>query len=124
MYKDPNQPSKCQMKSINIFRKGCYDILMWWMEVFGTLLCSLNVSFGFLNLLCAFACVNIINQIRTYKQKLKEKNEKLSNRRSLNTSIPNSYSKYLKQFTQFNDSFLSTENNTITDSISCIETKT
>jgi hypothetical protein len=108
------------MKSINIYRKGCYDILMWWMEVFGTLLTALNVSFGFLNLLCAFALFNILNQIRKYKTKIKEKTTRLHN--TSRSNINSIHNKYLKQFTQFNDSFIS-ENNTMTDTISYIETR-
>jgi hypothetical protein len=115
MYRDPNQPSKCQMKSINIYRKGCYDILMWWMEVFGTLISVVNLSFGFLNLIAAFVCFSILGKIRLYKQKLKEKARSINNSRNSN--------KYLKNVSSFNDSMLS-ENHTITDSVSYIETKT
>ena len=117
MYRDPNQPSKCQMKSINIYRKGCYDILMWWMEVFGTLIGALCFAFGFLNLLAACACFNILGQIRRFKRKIKEKNRMLTNR--------SADDRYLKRFAHFNDSAMSENNNTIaTDSISYVETKT
>ena len=122
MYRDPNQPSKCQMKSINIYRKGCYDILMWWMEVFGTLLTALNVGFGFLDLVAAFACFNILNQIKRWKRKLHEKAMLVNGRAKA------AHNSYLKQFTCFNDSMLSDNiNNTLNthnSSVSYIETKT
>jgi hypothetical protein len=85
------------------------------MEVFGTLLSVLNLSFGFLNLIAAFACFNILGQIRQFKRKIKQKDRITRNNQN---NI-----KYLKKMSNFNDSIIS-ENQTINDSISYIETKT
>ena len=82
------------------------------MEVFGTLLSVLNFSFGFLDLIAAFFCFNILRQIRIFKQKIKEKKQ---------ISRALYKQKILRE--NFNDSVTS-EYHTTNDSISYIETKT
>lgn len=98
------------------------------MEVFGTLIGLVNILFGFVNLIAGFACLNIVNQIRTYKKKLAEKQAKLrsnSSSRVVRYDTPvSSTNNYLRQFSALNESMISaSENNTTHDSVSYIETK-
>jgi hypothetical protein len=69
----PNQPTKCQMKSVNIYRKGCYDILVWWMESFGLVIGSITLVFGVICFLLALAIYVIYSQICGYKAEVAKK---------------------------------------------------
>jgi hypothetical protein len=108
---DQNQPTKCQMKSINVYRKGCYDILMWWMDSFGSIISSIGIVFGILNGISAGYFIMIYSQVRRLKIELKKKHLRLKN---------NAYNRMpaLKP-AAFDD-----DTNTIMDNISCAESKT
>lgn len=106
MFKEPNIPTKCQMKSINIFRKGCYDILMWWMESFGILISILCFIFGVLFVILSLVYVKVINQIKNFKAKVREKNLRKMNKQKMH---------------KFDDRF--SEANTTNDSISLAESR-
>ncbi|RMZ97876.1 tetraspanin-15 [Brachionus plicatilis] len=83
MFKEANMPSKCQMQSINIFRKGCYDILMWWMESFGILISCLCFIFGFIYIILSLIFIKVINQIKSFKIKIREKNLRKMNKQKM-----------------------------------------
>lgn len=81
---------------------------MWWMESFGTLIATLTILFGFLFMIGAFVYANIVNQIRRFRNELKEKQRNLSIKKN----------QKLKNFDQgFEDA------NTMDDSISYAESK-
>lgn len=106
MFREANIPTKCQMKSINIFRKGCYDILMWWMESFGILISCLCFIFGVIYVALSLIYIKVIHQIKSFKTKIREKNLRKMNKRKLQ-SLENRFS----------------NPNTTNDSISLAESK-
>lgn len=57
------------MKSVNIFRKGCYDILMFWMDSYGAILTSILIVGGVLDLIFSLIFSNITRQIKNLKQR-------------------------------------------------------
>lgn len=69
-----SQLRQCKMKSVNIYRKGCYDILMFWMEQFGAIICSVTICIGVLHIIFSIASTRITNQIkRLHHRKQTEK---------------------------------------------------
>lgn len=84
IYRDQSsQLRQCKMKSVNIYRKGCYDILMFWMESYGSIITSLTICVGFLHMVFSAVSTRITNQIKNLnRRKIKEKrlmNHKLNN---------------------------------------------
>lgn len=60
---------------MNIELKGCYDILMWWMESFGTLIAALSIAFAVLYMFGSLVCLNIYRNIKRLKWIVNEKEE-------------------------------------------------
>ena len=60
---------QCKMKSVNIFRKGCYDILMFWMDSYGAIIASILIVGGLLDILFSVIFSNITRQIKNLKQR-------------------------------------------------------
>lgn len=60
---------QCKMKSVNIFRKGCYDILMFWMDSYGAIITSILIVIGILDLIFSVIFLNITRQIKNLKQR-------------------------------------------------------
>lgn len=96
------------MKSVNIYRKGCYDILMWWMETFGLVLSAITLVAGILNLIAAFIVLSIQRQIVNYKMEVRKKESRL---RNMNINM----SKFEKDYY---------DTNTLDETVSVQESKT
>ena len=73
-----SQPTRCQMKSVNIYRKGCYDILMWWMECFGTLIGIVTLVSGAISIVQGFFVIMFYKQIELYKREVRRKHMRLN----------------------------------------------
>lgn len=75
IYRDQStQLRQCKMKSVNIYRKGCYDILMFWMEQYGAIICSVTICVGVLHIIFSIISTRIVNQIKSLNaRKLAEK---------------------------------------------------
>ena len=70
IYREPNnQLAQCKMKSVNIYRKGCYDILMFWMESFCTLIAALTLCAGAIYWLLMLVAVRISLQVREWRRR-------------------------------------------------------
>jgi hypothetical protein len=112
--------SKCQMKSINIYRKGCYDILMWWMESFGLMIASLTFLFGTLDIFATLICLNIFRQIKRLKELINEKNEKIRIKMKTNNFRQFSYKMDQENEMDAGDLDDAMTNTTVNESISYI----
>jgi hypothetical protein len=64
------------MKSVNIFRKGCYDILMWWMDTFGIIIATITIVAGVGYTLAMMIALNILLKLREIKSRLQQDREK------------------------------------------------
>ncbi len=105
IYREQGQSNQCQMKSVNIYRKGCYDILMWWMETFGAVISAITICFGLLSIFEALMFGCFYTQIAHY---ISEVNKKQKN---LKGSAFKTFEKYL-------------DTDTLQDTISCDESRT
>lgn len=102
---------QCKMKSVNIFRKGCYDILMFWMDSYGAIITSILIVGGVLDLIFSLIFSNITRQIKNLKQR------QFIERNLIKHKI-NNY-----QFGQ-NISNRQFDTNTLDETMSYVETKT
>lgn len=75
IYRDQStQLRQCKMKSVNIYRKGCYDILMFWMESYGSIITSVTICIGALHIVFSVISTRITNQIKNlHRRKQAEK---------------------------------------------------
>lgn len=82
---------------------------MWWMESFGVLIACLTISFGAVDLIASFFYAKIINQIKKFKAKVKQK------------QMENQIKRNLHKLKQLDDGFSDT--NTMNESMSYVESK-
>ena len=86
-----SQLTQCQMKSVNIYRKGCYEILMWWMESFGSIISGLTLIIGLLYLLAALISGIIVDRLKklrvVLRQKAYDKKNRLADKKLSSSSI-------------------------------------
>lgn len=105
IYREQGQSNQCQMKSVNIYRKGCYEILMWWFETVGGLISAIAIVFGFLCFIEAIMFTCFYTQIAHYISEVKKK------QKNLKGNPFKTFEKYL-------------DTDTLQDTISCDESRT
>lgn len=111
-----SQLTQCQMKSVNIYRKGCYDILMWWMESFGTIISGITIIIGLLYLVAALVTGVICDRLKKLRIALRQKEFDKMNRLSSHTHV-----NVIETKNRLRNDYYDT--NTLEETMSYVETK-
>ena len=119
------------MKSVNIYRKGCYEILMWWMESFGNIISGVTIIIGLGYLLASLISGIIVDRLKklriVLRQKAFDKRNKLADQKLSSSSI-NYIEKDLGDSVGYGKSRLRNDyyfdTTTLEETMSYVETKT
>lgn len=86
------QVNQCQSNLVNAYRKGCYDILMIWLDRYGSLIGSISMVMAFFHFICfilGFKFCRLIDKERKANLKERKRHQHVYDTTTLTDQVSN-----------------------------------